>query len=89
MRKNNIDLQTDELSRDLGVTLAAPLCPTILNRDIATLKPSALTNLHRRRDQTRLNSRRFNRLDSYAPKTKRVPTAERITLLGSSARTKS
>ena len=33
--------------------------------------------------------RRFNRLASYAPKTKRVPTAERITLLGSSARTKS
>ena len=33
--------------------------------------------------------RRFNRLDAYAPKTKRVPTAERITLLGSSARTKS
>ena len=32
--------------------------------------------------------RRFNRL-AYAPKTKRVPTAERITLLGSSARTKS
>ena len=33
--------------------------------------------------------RGFNRLDAYAPKTKRVPTAERITLLGSSARTKS
>jgi hypothetical protein len=46
-------------------------------------------SLAERRDHTRLNSRRFNRLDSYAPKTKRVPTAERITLLGSSARTKS
>jgi hypothetical protein len=32
---------------------------------------------------------RFNRLDFYAPKTKRVPTAEWITLAGSSARTKS
>src|SRR4029453_11347505 len=32
MRENNIDLQTDELSRDLGVTLAAPLCPTVLDR---------------------------------------------------------
>ena len=40
MRQNNIDIQTDELGRDLGVTLAAPLCPTILDRDIATLKPT-------------------------------------------------
>jgi hypothetical protein len=40
MCENNIDLQTDELSRDLGETLAAPLCPTILDCDIATLKPT-------------------------------------------------
>ena len=40
MRENNIDLQPDELGRDLGETLTAPLCPTILDRDIATLKPN-------------------------------------------------
>jgi hypothetical protein len=33
--------------------------------------------------------KRLQRADSYAPKTKRVPTAERITLLGISARTRS
>src|SRR5262245_50707593 len=40
VRENNIDLQPDELSRDLGETFAAPVCPMILDRDIAPLKPT-------------------------------------------------
>jgi hypothetical protein len=40
MRENNIDLQTDELRRDLGVALRTSFRPAVLDRDIATLKPT-------------------------------------------------
>src|ERR1700738_1753829 len=39
-RDNDIDLETDELGRDLEVALAAPLGPAILNRDGATPDPA-------------------------------------------------
>src|SRR5215831_16472771 len=39
-RDNDIDLQTDELGRNLGVALAASLRPPILDRDAATLDPT-------------------------------------------------
>ena len=39
-RDNDIDLQPDELGRDLGEALAASLRPAILDRDGATLDPA-------------------------------------------------
>ena len=40
MRHDDIDLEPDELGRDLGQTLVAPLCPAILDRDGATFDPA-------------------------------------------------
>ena len=40
IRDNDIDLQPDELGRDLGVALGASLRPAILDRDGATLDPA-------------------------------------------------
>ena len=39
-RDNDIDLEPDELGRNLGVALIAPLGPAILNRDAATFGPA-------------------------------------------------
>ena len=45
------DFQADELSRNLGEAVAAPLCPTVFDRDIATLQPAKLAkSLHKRAD---------------------------------------
>src|SRR6266699_995827 len=55
-RDNDIDLKLDELSRDLGEALAAPLCPAILDRDIATLDPTELAeSLHKKGDVIAVN----------------------------------
>jgi len=40
MRENNIDLQTDELSRDLGVALGTSFRPAVLDRDLSCSPPS-------------------------------------------------
>ena len=40
VRDDDIDLEPDELGRDLGVALAASLRPAILDRDGATLDPA-------------------------------------------------
>src|SRR5262249_30820601 len=39
-RNNDIDLEPDELGRIFGVAIATTLCPTILDRDGATLDPA-------------------------------------------------
>ena len=39
-RDDDIDLEPDELGRDLGEALAASLCPAILDRDGAALDPA-------------------------------------------------
>ena len=41
MRDNDIDLQPDELSRDLGEALAAPLGPAILDGHGAGVDPAS------------------------------------------------
>src|SRR6516165_8440932 len=46
-RNDDVDLEMDELGRDLGGALGAPLRPAILNRDGAALDPAKLTqSLH-------------------------------------------
>src|SRR5262249_51589126 len=48
IRDNDVDLKSDELGRDLGEALAAPLGPAILDRDGATLDPTELMqSLHK------------------------------------------
>src|SRR5206468_2542647 len=48
---NDVDLKSDELGRDLGEALAAPLGPAILDRDGATLDPTELMQpLHKSGD---------------------------------------
>jgi hypothetical protein len=39
-RDDDIDLEPDEISRELGVAFAASLRPVILNRDGTTLDPA-------------------------------------------------
>ena len=47
-RDDDIDLEPDELGRDLGVALGAALRPAILDRDRATLDPAELAQpLHK------------------------------------------
>ena len=59
MRENNIDLQTDELSRDLGVALRTSFRPAVLDRDIATLKPTKFSEpLHEGGDPLGCDRRR-------------------------------
>jgi hypothetical protein len=41
-RDNDMDLEVDELGRDLGVALAASLCPAKLDRDGAAVNPTEL-----------------------------------------------
>jgi len=38
--ENDIHLEPDELSRDLGETLVASLCPAILDGDVSVLDPA-------------------------------------------------
>src|SRR5207302_2518187 len=55
----DIDLEPDELDRDLSHAFGASLRPAILDRDIATLDPAEFTqSLHKSGDRksTRLNS---------------------------------
>jgi hypothetical protein len=40
VREDNVDLEPDKLSRDLGEALAASLAPPNLDRDIATFDPT-------------------------------------------------
>ena len=47
-RDDDIDLEPDELGRDLGIALAAPLRPAILDRDGAALDPTEFAqSLHK------------------------------------------
>ena len=51
LRDDDIDLEPDELGRDLGVALAASLRPAILDRDGATLDPAEFAQpLHKSGD---------------------------------------
>ena len=43
MRNYHIDLEPDELGRDLGKSLAASLGPAIFDREITALAPAQLT----------------------------------------------
>src|SRR5262249_23418883 len=50
-RDNDIDLEPDELGRDLGVALGATLRPAILDDDVATLDPPKFAqSLHESRN---------------------------------------
>jgi len=40
LRDDDIDLVPEKFSHDLGEALVASLCPTILDRNIATLNPT-------------------------------------------------
>ena len=47
-RDDDVDLEPDELGRDLGVALVASLRPAILDRDGATLDPAEFAqSLHK------------------------------------------
>src|SRR5262247_4034233 len=47
-RDNDIDLQPDELGRDLGEALVASFPPAILDRDVATVDPAEFAqSLHK------------------------------------------
>ena len=57
-RDNDIDLEPDELGRDLGVALVASLRPAILDRDVATLDPTKFAQpLHKSGNPLALNRR--------------------------------
>src|SRR5262249_46460582 len=56
---NDIDLEPDELCRNLGEALAASLRPTILDLDVATLVPAEFMQLlHKRGHPLSLKQRR-------------------------------
>ena len=58
-RDNDIDLQPDELGRDLGEALVASLRPAILDRDGAALDPAEFAQpLHESGDPLALGRRR-------------------------------
>ena len=58
-RDNDIDLEPDELGRDLGEALAASLRPAILDRDGATLDPAEFAQpLHKSGDPWARSRRR-------------------------------
>ena len=59
VRDNDIDLEPDELGRDLGEALVASLRPAILDRDGATLDPAEFAQpLHKSGDPLALGRRR-------------------------------
>src|SRR5262245_709885 len=67
-RKNDIDLEPNELGRELGVTLAASLRPTILEREGAAFNPAELAqSLSKSRARKALVSRRprANKTDDW------------------------
>jgi hypothetical protein len=58
-RNNEIDLEPDELGRDLSETLGASLSPAILNGDGSILDPTEFAQpLHKGGDPLALNQRR-------------------------------
>src|SRR5262249_58687261 len=58
-RDYDINLETHELGRDLGITLGAALGPSILDRDSATLDPAKFAqSLHKRADPLSVERRR-------------------------------
>jgi hypothetical protein len=82
-RDNDIDLEPDELGRDFCVTLIAALCPTILNREVATVDPSEFAKplnksgnplaLNRRVGTQESDGRQFARLLRAPPTVTRSP----------------
>src|SRR5262245_31171332 len=67
-RENDIDLEPNELGRELGVALAAPLRPTILEREGAAFNPAELAqSLSKSRARKALVSRRprANKTDDW------------------------
>ena len=80
VRDNDIDLEPDELGRDLGEALVASLRPAILDRDGATLDPAKFAqSLHKSGDPLRVwprrDSARETRWSAASPAAARAPRA--------------
>ena len=80
-RDDDVDLEPDEFSRDLGKAFAAPLRPTPLDRGRAALDPAKLPAIRAQMDTLRQKLGRARRIQRDRPGSAAVLVSEVLSAL--------